>query len=692
MPFASASRAAKQGAKRCRSFAYFLISSVASEAEHIQRAETQSQTKLATTILPTAKRTFISLVCSTLTPQIRSNGERVGPLAAQLCKPRQARKGATVAVTVGAGVWLARSPPHCRVEQCVAPTAPTLRFSDEQRPMSYQVLARKWRPRNFAEVIGQAHVLKALINALDTGRLHHAYLFTGTRGVGKTTLARVLAKALNCEQGVSSQPCGTCGACTSIDQGRFIDLIEVDAASRTKVDETRELLDNVQYAPTHARYKVYLIDEVHMFSNHSFNALLKTLEEPPAHVKFLLATTDPKKLPVTILSRCLQFNLTRMPTSLLAQHLATVLSAEGIAFEAGALTLIAQSAGGSVRDALSLLDQAIAHGAGKIETHEVVMMLGTVDQERVVKILAMIAQGDAHAVITAARDLASYVPDYGQVLAEMASLLRRVAVVQVLGAEAGDLEGDARLAALAASLPADEVQLLYQIALTGRRDLAMSPDAEAAFEMTLLRMLAFRPAGSGGAGGSVAPRSLPAARAAPMPLRAPPAAAPDVVSAPPMPVAALTPNPAPIATLPLGVEAPIHLPQSAPPQLPGHFDWAQIVDELVVAGLARELARNSAVAQFDGRRLCLVIAPQFEKLAARRHVETLQAALAEKFASPMVVNVTVGGDAHLSTPSQQQLAASTERQRRAEADIDADPNVRALREAFSATIEDVSGR
>ena len=577
--------------------------------------------------------------------------------------------------------------------------------------MSYQVLARKWRPRNFAEVIGQAHVLKALINALDSGRLHHAYLFTGTRGVGKTTLARVLAKALNCEQGVTSQPCGTCGACTSIDQGRFVDLIEVDAASRTKVDETRELLDNVQYAPTHARYKVYLIDEVHMFSNHSFNALLKTLEEPPAHVKFLLATTDPKKLPVTVLSRCLQFNLTRVPTSLLTQHLAAVLSAEGIAFEEGALTLIAQSAGGSVRDALSLLDQAIAHGAGKVETHEVVMMLGTVDQDRVVKILSMIADSDAHAVITAARDLATYVPDYAQVLAEMASLLRRVAVVQVLGAEAGDLEGDARLAALAAGLPADEVQLLYQIALTGRRDLAMSPDAEAAFEMTLLRMLAFRPADSGGVGEGVAPRSVPTARAEPTPSRAPSAATPAaVVSTPPRPVAAPTSNPAPTAslapavvtpeevspqpaaTLPLGEAAPVHLPQSALPPLPGQFDWAQIVDELVVVGLARELARNSAVAQFDGRRLDLVIAPQFEKLAARRHVDTLRAALAEKFASPMVVNVTVGSDAHLNTPSQQQLAASLERQRRAEADIDADPNVRALRDAFSATIEDVSGR
>lgn len=578
--------------------------------------------------------------------------------------------------------------------------------------MSYQVLARKWRPRNFAEVIGQAHVLKALINALDTGRLHHAYLFTGTRGVGKTTLARVLAKALNCETGVSSQPCGSCGACTSIDQGRFVDLIEVDAASRTKVDETRELLDNVQYAPTHARYKVYLIDEVHMFSNHSFNALLKTLEEPPSHVKFLLATTDPKKLPVTILSRCLQFNLTRMPASLLAQHLATVLTAEGIAFEQSALSLIAQSAGGSVRDALSLLDQAIAHGAGKVDTNEVVMMLGTVDQDRVVKILAMIADGDAHAVIAAARELASYVPDYGQVLAEMASLLRRVAVVQVLGAEVGDLEGDARVAALASSLPAEEVQLLYQIALTGRRDLAMSPDAEAAFEMTLLRMLAFRPAGIANTGGIVtargasAPRPLapPTAMAVPMP------AAEPAPTAPPLPPVELAPAPAPRVAAP-AVHAAVAPPASEPAlavapivapivasraqgsaNLAMNFDWAQVVDELTVVGLARELARNSAVAQFDGRRLDLIIAPQFEKLAARRHVDTLQAALADRYSGEIVVNVTVDSAANLSTPSQQQVAAADERQRRAEADIDADPNVRALRDAFGATIEDVSGR
>ena len=562
--------------------------------------------------------------------------------------------------------------------------------------MSYQVLARKWRPRNFAEVIGQAHVLKALINALDSGRLHHAYLFTGTRGVGKTTLARVLAKALNCEQGVSSRPCGVCGTCLEIDQGRMVDLIEVDAASRTKVDETRELLDNVQYAPSHARYKVYLIDEVHMFSNHSFNALLKTLEEPPPHVKFLLATTDPKKLPVTILSRCLQFNLTRMPGSLLAQHLATVLTAEAIAFEESALGLIAQAAGGSVRDALSLLDQAIAHGAGRIDTHEVVLMLGTVDQERVVKILAMLADGDAHAVIAAARELGAYVPDYGQVLAEMASLLRRVAVVQVLGADADALEGDARVADLASRMPADEVQLLYQIALTGRRDLAMSPDAEAAFEMTLLRMLAFRPVGLAVVAPATAPRSVPAVSRA---ATAPPTATSARSASPSLPTPVVVPpSPPPAraesaASLIVAAAALSAAPMpSAPTHPPTHFDWAQVVDELAVVGLARELARNSAVTQFDGRRLDLVIAPQYEKLVQRRYVETLQAALAEKFAGQIVINVKVGHDASLTTPSQQQVAMADERQRRAEAEIGGDPNVRALRDAFGATIEEVSGR
>ena len=557
--------------------------------------------------------------------------------------------------------------------------------------MSYQVLARKWRPRNFSEVIGQQHVLKALINALDSDRLHHAYLFTGTRGVGKTTLARVLAKALNCDVGVSSQPCGTCSACRDIDQGRFVDLIEVDAASRTKVDETRELLDNVQYAPTRAHYKVYLIDEVHMFSNHSFNALLKTLEEPPPHVKFLLATTDPKRLPVTVLSRCLQFNLTRLSVAMLAQHLAKVLAAEGIAFEEPAVALVAQAAGGSVRDALSLLDQAIAHGAGRLETSEVAVMLGTVDQERVIKLLASVADGDAYTLIGQARELSLYVPDYAQVLAELLALLRRVAVVQALAAHAGELETDQRIHALAARLPAAECQLLYQIALTGRRDLAFSPDGEAAFEMTLLRMLAFRPASVPGDGPapvalSTPARSAPAAALAITPSAVTrtvaPAARGSMPAAAPLPplssaAVAVPPPPPAASTRPLGRD---------------DFDWTRVVEELAVVGLARELARNSAMIGFDGRRLDLVIAPQFERLAARRTVDTLQAALSDKLATEIVVNLIVRQQETLATPSQQQVAAAAERQQRAQAAIEADPNVRALRDAFGATIEDVSDR
>jgi len=343
--------------------------------------------------------------------------------------------------------------------------------------MSYQVLARKWRPRKFSEVIGQAHVLKALINALDGDRLHHAYLFAGTRGVGKTTLARVFAKALNCECGISSEPCGECVSCIEIDEGRFVDLIEVDAASRTKVDETRELLDNVQYAPTRARFKIYLIDEVHMFSNHSFNALLKTLEEPPPHVKFLLATTDPKRLPVTVLSRCLQFNLTRLSISQLTAHLGAILDAEGVSYGAEALQLIAQSAAGSVRDALSLLDQAIAHGDGRVEPSDVAAMLGAVDHDRVFKLLDAVIEGDGHALVLTARDLSEYVPDYAQVLAELLSLLRRIAVVHALEDRAHDLEPDSEVIDLARRLSPETCQLFYQIALTGRHDLTMTPAA-----------------------------------------------------------------------------------------------------------------------------------------------------------------------------------------------------------------------
>ncbi|NQZ33750.1 MAG: DNA polymerase III subunit gamma/tau [Oceanospirillaceae bacterium] len=363
--------------------------------------------------------------------------------------------------------------------------------------MSYQVLARKWRPKQFTEMVGQGHVLKALVNALDDNRLHHAYLFTGTRGVGKTSIARLFAKALNCEQGISSKPCGQCSACTEIAEGRFVDLIEVDAASRTKVEDTRELLENVQYAPSRGRFKVYLIDEVHMLSKSSFNALLKTLEEPPPHVKFLLATTDPQKLPVTVLSRCLQFNLKNMIPQRIVEHLSTVLSAEQIPFEEGALWLLARSADGSMRDALSLTDQSIAFGAGTVNEADVRVMLGSIDLQLVNEILTALVDGDGVSLLACVDDLAQFSPDYNTVLGDIVSLLHRIAIAQTVPAALDNSMGDKQqVAELASKLSAEDVQLFYQIALMGRKDLPFVPDAREGLEMTLLRMLAFRPAGS----------------------------------------------------------------------------------------------------------------------------------------------------------------------------------------------------
>ncbi|MGH1432319.1 MAG: DNA polymerase III subunit gamma/tau [Neptuniibacter sp.] len=363
--------------------------------------------------------------------------------------------------------------------------------------MSYQVLARKWRPAKFQEMVGQEHVLKALVNALDDDRLHHAYLFTGTRGVGKTSIARLFAKSLNCETGVSSTPCGECSACREIAEGRFVDLIEVDAASRTKVEDTRELMENVQYAPTHGRYKVYLIDEVHMLSTHSFNALLKTLEEPPPHVKFLLATTDPQKLPITILSRCLQFNLKNLIPERIVDHLSFVLNAENISFEEPALWLLARSADGSMRDAMSLTDQAIAFGAGEINERDVRSMLGTIDQRLVYKMLYALASGDAKALLSAVADLSRFSPDYNTVLGDLISVLHRIAIAQTLPEAVDNSMGDkVQVTELAGVLTAEDVQLYYQVALMGRKDLPFVPDPREGLEMVLLRMLAFRPAGA----------------------------------------------------------------------------------------------------------------------------------------------------------------------------------------------------
>ena len=360
--------------------------------------------------------------------------------------------------------------------------------------MSYQVLARKWRPANFKEMVGQEHVLQALMNALDSDRLHHAYLFSGTRGVGKTTIARIFAKSLNCDAGISSEPCGTCSSCLEVDQGRSVDLIEIDAASRTGVDDMRELLDNVQYAPTRGRFKIYLIDEVHMLSRHSFNALLKTLEEPPPHIKFLLATTDPQKVPVTVLSRCLQFNLKRMSRQQIQSHLQFLLNEEKISTEPAALNLIASAADGSMRDGLSLLDQAIAYGAGSVLQASAESMLGAISKDYLLKIFDALVQQDAATIIAEARNIISNNPDYQRVCAEMIALLQQMALFK---ADAGiDLDDDMfgeKIAELCALWSMEEIQLYYQIMLLGRQDLKISPDDAAGFEMLMLRLLAFSP-------------------------------------------------------------------------------------------------------------------------------------------------------------------------------------------------------
>ena len=358
--------------------------------------------------------------------------------------------------------------------------------------MSYQALARKWRPQNFEDVVGQSHVVSALSNALEQDRVHHAFLFSGTRGVGKTTLARVLAKSLNCETGPSASPCGVCSTCQSVDEGRFIDLIEIDAASRTRVDDTREILDNVQYAPTMGRYKIYLIDEVHMLSKSSFNAMLKTLEEPPEHVKFLFATTDPKKLPVTVLSRCLQFNLKNMTPERVVNHLKVVLAEEGIEAEDSALWQLGRAADGSMRDALSLTDQAIAFGSGKLLGTEVATMLGSVDRQEVYRLIDAVAAGDGAKVYEVIDQVAEFAPDFSALLDELLTVLHKVAVFQVVPEGVDNSFGDReKIGQLATHILAEQVQLFYQIALMGKRDLNLAPDRKMGFEMTLIRMLAF---------------------------------------------------------------------------------------------------------------------------------------------------------------------------------------------------------
>ncbi len=459
--------------------------------------------------------------------------------------------------------------------------------------MSYQVLARKWRPKTFKELVGQIHVLKALVNALDTGRLHHAYLFTGTRGVGKTTIARILAKCLNCEQGVSSEPCGTCSACTEIDEGRFVDLIEVDAASRTRVDDTRELLDNVQYAPTRGRYKVYLIDEVHMLSMHSFNALLKTLEEPPPHIKFLLATTDPQKLPVTILSRCLQFGLKNMSPERIVGHLNTVLEEEKVTVEQDALWQLGRAADGSMRDALSLTDQAIAFGNGNVTAADVSAMLGTIDRSQVLRLVDVLVAGDSAGMLKVVAELAEHAPDYASVLAELLSVLHMMAIGQSVPGAVDNSQGDGeRIRALSARATPEDVHLFYQVGMIGRRDLPLAPDPRTGFEMALLRMLAFRPDGApavradlpGDSGGLPAPEEQPADNGvveASESVETAPSALADVSTSGSQPAEASALQPAPEQHVPEEVISQEAISQEAIPQETGTSSTPAPVTESV---------------------------------------------------------------------------------------------------------------
>lgn len=448
--------------------------------------------------------------------------------------------------------------------------------------MSYQVLARKWRPSTFSDMVGQAHVLKALVNALDQQRLHHAYLFTGTRGVGKTTLARLLAKSLNCEQGVSSRPCGVCSACREISEGRFVDLLEIDAASRTRVEDTRELLDNVQYAPTRGRYKIYLIDEVHMLSTHSFNALLKTLEEPPPHVKFLLATTDPQKLPVTVLSRCLQFNLKSMTREGIVGYLQHILAEEQVPFEEASLWLLAEAAAGSMRDALSLTDQAIAFGEGKLRETEVAAMLGTVDLKRVLNLVRGLIEKDAAGLMAQVADLAEHTPDYRALMNELLSTLHRVAIAQAAPEALDNSKGDQdALVALAGVAQAEDVHLFYQLGTASVKDLALAPSERAGFEMALLRMLAFSPSPARSLddlpplAGQAAPTSgqiAPTDTATPSAQGAPQQSAPAPIEPKPAPAASATaapaadnPAPEPLAEAPAAEPAALR-PESNEPE------------------------------------------------------------------------------------------------------------------------------
>jgi len=567
--------------------------------------------------------------------------------------------------------------------------------------MSYQVLARKWRPRDFSELAGQEHVQRALINALNNDRLHHAFLFTGTRGVGKTTIARILAKSLNCETGVTATPCGKCSACTEINEGRFIDLIEVDAASKTKVEDTRELLENVQYVPTRGRYKVYLIDEVHMLSTHSFNALLKTLEEPPPHVKFLLATTDPQKLPVTILSRCLQFNLKRLPPDLIVAQLQKILKQEQISFEDTALMLIATAADGSMRDALSLLDQAIAYGAGALKEDEVRSMLGTIDTQHIYDLALSLANRDARQILSNIDQLAMYSADFDNALSEFLSLLHKIAIAQVAPLTVDDqIPENKDVLKLANTLTPEDTQLFYQIGLIGRRDLPYAPNAKLGFEMTILRMLAFTPDDITVESSS----STKAPNATQSTANASPASVTQQVSSS---ASSAKDEQLNAISKTLGAvtdkkkqrelknEAAATIPRiNTAATSPGKNlalptdtnEWETLIDQLTVNGVALQLAKNCAFLNCTSSNMKLALSESHQHFLNDQRKAALQQAIQNITNSHVVLDIVVKSEQLPDTPAIREQQRQDNRQKSAETAIYTDENIKSIVEAFDAQV------
>ena len=555
--------------------------------------------------------------------------------------------------------------------------------------MSYQVLARKWRPKSFETLVGQDHVVRALTNALAQSRLHHAYLFTGTRGVGKTTLARILAKSLNCETGITATPCGVCNACVEIDRGRFVDLIEVDAASNTQVDAMRDLLDNAQYAPTSGRFKVYIIDEVHMLSKSAFNAMLKTLEEPPAHVKFILATTDPQKVPVTVLSRCLQFNLRQMAGTSIVGHLQDILSQENIAFEMTALHLIARAANGSMRDALSLTDQAIAYGGKKVGETEVRNMLGTVDQSYLYQIITALLNGDGPALMAQAKSMEARSFSFETALNDLAQIFHQLAMLQAVPETLADDAPDrAVLLGLAEKISAEDLQLYYQITCLGRRDLGLAPDAFAGFTMTLLRMLSFTPNPSQKTASK--PEKITETEHATVKSSAPPVSAKALLQSAHQETqrSEVPTQVQPVSREENHEDAKVEVDgaESEMPAVEGRaFDgnWRKLLSQLKL-GITKPLAENCELTQFDEHSMSLRVPESKKELLNKQYQEKLASQISQHFGRKIILKFNLGNTDN--APAQQIRQEKAEAQANAEQAIRQDTFVQALMHEFDATI------